>query len=415
MGVAERARAVVGLIALAALVAVAAARPVHAERSFIPIPEIITDPNEGNTFGLLGVVLFIDERDEIRYMLAPDIRFNETTGVTPTFRFFGYPTPDRRYAIAIGKSTVRDENYEVEFSDRGLWDGRAFVLASAVQETDSTERFFGIGNQSDEDAESNYTSEETLAQVTPGIYVLPHLHLSYRMRIRRYEVESGEVDSVPSTFVLHPRTPGVCAAGPGGLGRCERAPGHYWAHRVAVTYDSRDARDIPSRGTFGLLYTDLADRVLGSSTSFVKFGAEWRNYVPFRRGNPILAFRLLADYTSGSSDTPFWEQNQLGGRRTLRGFGSQRFVDFNRTLASVELRTRVWDRKLFGVNFELELAPFIETGQVFRGVTHSPLDDLHTTGGLGFRGVVRPQIVAFVDVGYGAEGTAIFTGVDYPF
>jgi len=28
---------------------------------------------------------------------------------------------------------------------------------------------------------------------------------------------------------------------------------------------------------------------------------------------------------------------------------------------------------------------------------------------------VRPQIVGFVDIGYGSEGTAIFTGVDYPF
>ena len=67
------------------------------------------------------------------------------------------------------------------------------------------------------------------------------------------------------------------------------------------------------------------------------------------------------------------------------------------------------------MNAELELAPFVETGQVFHRVTDSPVSDLHWVGGLGFRGVVRPQIVGFVDIGRGSEGNAIFTGIDYPF
>jgi len=116
--------------------------------SFIPIPEIITDPNEGNTVGLLGVVLFLDEKDEIRYMLAPDLQYNRTKGVFPTFRLFGYPTPLRRYSILVGKSTTRDEDYELELTDRGYWEERAFILASFVHERDSTDRFFGFGNES---------------------------------------------------------------------------------------------------------------------------------------------------------------------------------------------------------------------------------------------------------------------------
>jgi outer membrane protein assembly factor BamA len=188
-----------------------------------------------------------------------------------------------------------------------------------------------------------------------------------------------------------------------------------WAHQVAVTYDSRDSTDIPSRGALALFYTETAQQSLGSTSSFVKFGTEWRKFLPLRKGNPTLALRGLLNYISGDKDTPFWELSTLGGRRTLRGFGSNRFVDFNRSLLSAELRTRVWQRHVFGVNAELELAPFVETGQVFRRFTHSPISDLHWVYGLGFRGVVRPQIVGFVDVGRGAEGVAVFTGVDYPF
>src|SRR6476660_1248362 len=139
-----------------------------ADKSFIPIPEIITDPNEGNTIGLLAVVLFLDEKDEIQYMFAPDFRYNETKGAFPTLRFFGYPSPTRRYSLVAGKSTTKDEDYELEYTDRGFWEGRAFLLSSFLHEKDSTERFFGFGNDSRENpfstprrgprgGESNYT------------------------------------------------------------------------------------------------------------------------------------------------------------------------------------------------------------------------------------------------------------------
>jgi len=52
---------------------------------------------------------------------------------------------------------------------------------------------------------------------------------------------------------------------------------------------------------------------------------------------------------------------------------------------------------------------------VFRSSRDFFLDDLHAVGGLGFRGVVRPQVVGFVDIGFGEQGLAAFTGLEYPF
>ena len=404
---------------IAVAVGVVIAGPARAlERSYIPIPEIITDPNEGNTFGLLGVALFLDDKDEIKYMFAPDIRYNRTTGWYPALRFFGYPKPERRYSVVISKSTTKDEDYELEYTDRSFWDGRGFLLSSFLHEADSTERFFGFGNSSLETrphpnraagpgnrgGESNYTDVDTEAQATPGVWLLPYANLSYRMRIRRYAVERGQVHNVPFIGNAHP-----AASGRGLEG------GVIWAHQVALTYDTRDSTDIPTHGALGVLYTEFTDKQIGSVNSFVKFGGDWRDFIPLHKGNPILALHALLNYTSGDKDTPFWELSSLGGRRALRGYGSHRFIDFNRSLATAELRTRVYQRKLFGVNLEVEVAPFTEAGQVFRHFTDSPVDDLHFVYGLGFRGVVRPQIVGFVDIGRGSEGNAIFTGIDYPF
>jgi hypothetical protein len=390
------------LIVLVCLAAPALAR----DWSVIPIPEFIADPNEGNTYGILPVVLFPDEEGRIRYMLAPDFSYNETKGFFPRLRFFGYPSRTRQYALVAGKSTTRDERYVAEFSDRGLWDTRAWVFASAMHEQDSTERFFGFGNGSHEDEESNYTNNDTEAELYPGFWIRPHLGIAYRMRIRSHGVHEGQVDSLPFIAVEHPEVRGR------GLER-----GTYWAHRAEFLWDSRDDIDIPSRGVFGVVYTEAADEALGSATSFVKFGAEWRQFVPlsWRRLSAVLALRALLDYVSAGDDTPFWEQSSLGGRKALRAFGADRFIDLNRSLASVEMRVPVYSRKIFGVNPTLELAPFFETGQVFDGVTSSPVDDLHIASGMGFRVVLRPQIVAFVDVGFGYEGSAVFSGVNYPF
>ena len=90
-------------------------------------------------------------------------------------------------------------------------------------------------------------------------------------------------------------------------------------------------------------------------------------------------------------------------------------MDSNRFFSTVELRTLAVRRQLFDVMTELEVAPFIDAGQVFNSARTIPLDDLHFVGGVGFRGLVRPQVVGFVDIGYGSDGPAVFTGLDYPF
>src|SRR5262245_2661260 len=399
----------------------------RADTSFVPVPEIILDPNEGNTYGVMGVWMFLDQNSEIQYMLAPDLRYNATKGVFPTIRLFGYPTPLRRYSIALGKSTTKDERYEGEYYDRSLLEGKAFLRAFGIFEQDSTERFFGFGNHSRESNEANYTGRNLEGWVEPGYWIVPTVYVSWRVRVRRFSTSAGQVNDVPFLTVCGPMATGPYCNPRSPQRRFDirntntfdrgRFPAHYFSNRLEFGYDTRDSIDLPTQGAISKLYFEFADRVLGSSTSFTKFGVDSRGYIPLRgeKKNPIIALRATLDYVTGPSDTPFWERSSLGGRRSLRGFGGDRFIGFNRSVGSAELRTNVYQRRLFGVKAELELAPFVDTGQVWKGVTESPVDDLHWDYGLGFRFIVRPQILAFVDVGQGDEGLKVFTGIDYPF
>lgn len=65
--------------------------------------------------------------------------------------------------------------------------------------------------------------------------------------------------------------------------------------------------------------------------------------------------------------------------------------------------------------FDPSTAPFVDAGEVFAHSGGLPVNHLHKVAGIGFRGIANPFVVGYVDLGYGNEGVAAFTGINYPF
>jgi hypothetical protein len=107
----------------------------------------------------------------------------------------------------------------------------------------------------------------------------------------------------------------------------------------------------------------------------------------------------------------------LGRGETWRGGGLGRYVDRNLFATTLELRIRLFELTIAGARVTLEPAPFVDLGRVFARISDNPLriDDLHPAGGIGFRALVRPFVVGYVDVGFGALGAEVFSGINYPF
>ncbi len=384
------------LLALAALVA-----PARANISVVPLPEVLTDPNEGNTYGFLPVILLLDRTGRIEHIIANDIRYNKITGWYPAFRLLGYPTTDQRYFVTLRKSEKIDEDYIGEYERRGIWDGTTDVLVNVTYFRDSRLRFYGFGNDTGDDSETNFTQRKFASRVRFGYRPIENIEVAWGMRFEQVSIRRGGVGRLPYT--------GERFAGTKGL---DGSTIH--GQTLSLAYDDRDSPTITTNGTLGAAHVEVVDRSLGSSDSFVKYGFELRRFFPFR-DRFVLAVHSVLDYLSHADGAPFYERSTIGGKKSLRGFGDDRFVDSNRFFNSVELRTQAFRRELFDVMTELELAPFLDAGEVFSGSDKLPVNDLHFVGGLGFRGVVRPQVVGFVDVGYGSDGPAVFTGLDYPF
>ena len=375
---------------------------------FIPVPEIATDPNGGTTVGILAAVLYTDSKNQITDIFAPDVESNTTLGPGGNFRFLSYPSDDTNwYVVAGGQEKIArkvDLDYQTGLTRKEWWsfEGRFYW------EKDPTERFFGVGNGSRLGNETNYTTNQLYGLAILGLNFTQDLQLAFRLRPRRVRIDKGGFNDVPQIFQLFPNQKGSNG-------------GSEVLTQAVLSYDTRDSLQVPRQGGLAVAYFGVADRRWGSSISYTRFGGELRRF--YALTNKItLAGHTFVEYNPSGNETPFWSMSRLGGQEslltdqeTLRGYGAGRFIDNNLAVANIEVRTRVWDHDIFGTHGILELAPFFDIGRVAHDLNFNPLSQLHPVGGIGFRGIAEPFVVGFVDVGYGGEGAAVFSGINYPF
>lgn len=370
---------------------------------FIPIPEIGTDPNSGTTVGILPTYLTRDERGDVRQIIAPDIVFHPDLGYGGHFRIFSYPSKDTEWAAVVGAKQRVERELDLVYSTGLAREQPWSPSGRIVYDRSATERFFGLGNSSARASETNYTREQAYAELTIALNVSPVLQVALDERPRLVHVEPG---------ILGP------SIAPGFLGNENEL-----LNRLLITYDTRDSPSIPTGGTELIAFAGFADRSVLSSISYSLFGFDARHIAPIAGdGRFTLVGHVAARYMPTASNAPFWALSSLGGdrsvvgeRQPLRGFGDDRFIDRNSFSASLELRSHLFDLGLLSTTVTFEAAPFLDAGQVFPRVTDSPVNRLHLAGGVGFRAIAAPYIVGYVDVGYGGEGLAIFSGIKYPF
>ncbi|MBW4055716.1 MAG: hypothetical protein HIU83_09980, partial [Proteobacteria bacterium] len=100
---------------------------------------------------------------------------------------------------------------------------------------------------------------------------------------------------------------------------------------------------------------------------------------------------------------------------SLRGFGRNRFIDNSYLLCNLEERILLFRWEVFGVTADWEIAPFLDMGAVMESLDKVKGSDFELNPGVGFRAIVRPNIIGRVDVGLGKDGPAVFVGLGYPF
>jgi hypothetical protein len=379
------------------------------EAPFIPVPYIGTDPNSGTTIGVIPTILVTDENDTIRKIIAPDIVHNPYFGWGVHGRIYNYTSPDEQWS-AIGTLYERVQRaFDGEYQVGRLRNTDWSFNGSAIYDVDGTPRFYGVGNESPQSNETVYTAQQYLVQGQIGYNFNHAWQLQYTARFEGVDVLPGTLASVPSIETRFPRALGE------GMNK-------QLLNRLSLVYDSRDDIIIPSRGAELIAYGGVASRDgVFNDSLYTETGFDGRAFFPVME-KTVIAAHMALRYLLSAHDVPFWELSSLGGadaviggNQPLRGFGDGRFYDRDSFSSSVEFRRNVATFHAVATQVEIELAPFIDVGRVFDRSSTSPLEQLHKVYGVGFRGLARPYVVGFVDIGHGSEGTAVFTGISYPF
>jgi hypothetical protein len=376
---------------------------------FLPVPLIGVDPNSGTTVGILPVWLHTNDQQQISRIVAPDLIYNPYFGIGAHFRLFAYPSEEEHWSLVAGISQHVQREIDFSYEDGRLRDERWTVTYTLIDDRDGTPRFYGVGNESPTYDETDYTQQRAYAQAQIGFNFNHTWQLQYTAREQNVDVTPGTLTdeiSIESKFghIL-------------GVGTTNQ-----FLNRLALVFDTRDDVTIPSDGMKWIAYGGVASRTgVFNDSMYSEAGVDGRAFWPVYEGT-ILAAHMALRYLPTTDHVPFWALSSLGGatsevggEQALRGYGEGRYYDRDYFASTVEIRKRVLAFNASATHVEIEVTPFVDLGRVFARSGTFPLQQLHQVYGVGFRGVARPSVVGYVDIGYGSDGIAAFTGINYPF
>ncbi|SPP63507.1 BamA/TamA family outer membrane protein [Nitrospira lenta] len=373
-----------------------------ADTQVIPVPSVSTTRNDGNDLGLIMPILVTDPDGELKYLMAPMLIRNSIVGTRGAFNFFQYE-PGGRQIQFIGSYTEKIERKLVfSYVDPAFSNGRYFLQFGGSFFKNATSRFFGSGQDSLEANETNYTAREIRANWRFGVYLNEVTQIALAQRVRDVQLQRGATN-LPFTGERFGAVDGV------------KGESIIVGHRASFYYDTRNNLVTPTDGMAVTAYAELNQNVRnGEHPVYSRYELDIKKLFPSESKRAILVIRANLQATIGTQ-VPFYEQSSLGGQNNLRGFGVDRFIDKHLIAVSIEERIHIARTRLAGVMADFEVAPFLDTGQVFGDFKDVSVKDYRMTPGIGIRGIVRPNVVGRLDYGFSREGGAIFAGLDFPY
>ena len=378
----------------------------QAEVQYFPIPAVSSSKNDGNDFGLIVPALITGPDGELKHLVAPMVIYNSIVGMRGTLNLFHYEPGGKELRGIASWSEKIERRFLLSYVDPGFSNGRYSIGVSASHFKNATVRFFGLGPETPLGHESNYTAAETRANWKFGVYANEVTQIAVSQRFRHMEAITPGATPLPFTRDLFGDNAKLVPGKDGAT---------ILGERISFHYDTRNSLVTPTDGMAVTAYAEMNHNFKsGAQPLYSRYGIEVKKMFASESKRAILVIRADLQATIGT-DVPFYEQSSLGGQNNLRGYGVDRFIDKQLIAFSVEERIHLLRTRLAGVMADFEIAPFVDTGQVFNSFKDVSFKDYRVTPGIGFRGIIRPNVVGRIDYGFSREGGAIFAGLDFPY
>jgi len=371
---------------------------------FFPVPILETRPDEGESYGLMPILLLSDKETQAISMILGIIgQYNSTVKWSGAALAYWYPDPNNNpselfeFYFELGQRYFRENTihyFNPKFYEKFYLDAKFVWLKTPFP------RFYGIGADTAKSGESNYVSRNFLTQVTFGCNFLDKFRINLNEKFTTTDVLTRAF-TVDDTLTRY-----------GGLSSVYDSTN--FIHGLSFTYDTRENAENSHDGIFAEAGYFFSSRALGSDTTFQGFHLEGIHMFSWLKDRMTTITRFYMQDMFGTN-IPFYLQSQLGGDKELRSFIPNRFTDTGKAILTIEQRIRVLSLSILGTPVEFYTDPFVEVGRVFQHLNNFSLDDFQTVVGLGLRAFVPPNVVGRLDIAVGSEGYSIYTMLGYPF
>ncbi len=372
------------------------------EFQLVPVPIFETRPDEGNSYGLMPVLIMSDKgEDAIKGIMALMAQYNTVTSFDLAGLVYLYPEPEREITFFVEQALKYAREITVGFSDPHIFNDKYYLQGLASLIKTPFGRFYGLGPDRTEKNQSNFVARNIKVEGTVGRYVLKDLRVNYGFKLHSTDILNRAIEEFDDTLTRYGALPQV-------------SDSTNFIHEFSVAFDNRPEREYSTHGSYveGKYFFSAKD--LGSDKNFQGVSIDAVQLVPLVQNRLTAAMRFNLQQIFGNA-VPFYELSQLGGSNDLRGFTSGRFVDRGRMFAQVEARIKALSMNLLDTKFDIYIDPFFEVGRVFDSVNHLGFAKWQPVGGIGFRLFVPPNVVGRLDAAFSSDGLSFYTELGYPF
>lgn len=310
---------------------------------------------------------------------TPETKIAGGAAVMYYYRNSGSKLSSRPSTIIPSLIYTQNKQIMAELSTYLYWKDEEYYSEGYLAYIKFPAKFYGIGNNTSEDDEEEYTPRLVRFKISLQRKVRPGFYLGLRYEFERRKLTEVKKDGILEKGDILGSERGV-ASGAG----------------ILASWDTRNSVFSPSSGGFHQFSVTLLKSALGSDYDFNRYTLDLRQYFPLFSTH-VIAFQGYMSSTTG--DPPFQMLSLLGGQRMMRGHYEGRYRDKNMIVLQAEYRMPVWWR--FG------LAGFAGFGDVADKVSNFQLSSFKYSLGAGVRYQISPEegINVRLDFGFG-EGTS---------
>ncbi|MCE2974078.1 MAG: BamA/TamA family outer membrane protein [Sediminibacterium sp.] len=249
-----------------------------------------------------------------------------------------------------------------------------FIIEEQISTSLFPDRFWGLGSQTRDDQEENYSFRQT--------YIMLH----------------GKKKIVPNFFagiVYEAQKVWDINYVPGGVFDASDIAGKngYFISGVggSLSFDNRNNAFAPNKGFYMQLFWNHFDKFWGSEFNYENLITDIRSYSPIGR-HSVLAFQWVNFMTFGDQ-VPLRSLANFGGASKMRGYYEGRFRDRNQMFVQGEIRYPIY-KFIQGVCFA-------GAGSVAPGLKDYSIQQLKYSAGAGLRLMLSKKEKLSLRIDYG--------------